>query len=417
MIAIAYSALWIFVFTLPWERVFALPGVNIITRATGGVAVALALLAVVVSGRLRRWQGLHVAAMLFVLTAAFNLMVFHSGLRPPLKFWTFIQLFTVLWIMWELAPSWSKLVWLLTGYVFGAYVAAIGQVLVYRHSAGNITRYTVGGDANDLAMGLALALPMAWYLGMAHRRTILKWICRGYLPVGLMGVGLTGSRGGMIVAIVGLLFVPLAMTRLTPGRLAAAIATLGLAGSLAVVYIPDRIVERLATTATEVQDLRVGGRFKLWVGGMKAFSLQPVWGYGTAGFKQAIEPYLGDATQVAHNSYISVLVEEGMVGFVCFAAMMLSVLRAVLRLPRLERRYALVQFCALALAMSPLTWEDSKVAWFVLAVLMGLARAGQGYLRGGATQPVPSAVILRRPPRAVAPRRPLGGAVGAEGRG
>src|SRR5215213_4336648 len=108
MIAIAYSALWIFVFTLPWERVFALPGINIVTRATGGVALTLALLAVVISGRLRRWQGLHIAAMLFVLSAALNLLVFHSGQRLPLKFYTYIQLFVVLWIMWELAPSWPK---------------------------------------------------------------------------------------------------------------------------------------------------------------------------------------------------------------------------------------------------------------------------------------------------------------------
>ena len=212
-----------------------------------------------------------------------------------------------------------------------------------------------------------------------------------------MGIGLTGSRGGMIVSIVGLMFIPLSMTRLTPGRLAMAIATLGLAGSLAVVYIPDRIVERLATTTTEVQDLRVGGRFKLWVGGMKAFSLQPWWGYGTAGFKGAIQPYLGDATQVAHNSYISVLVEEGLVGFTCYAIMLLSVFRALWRLPRMERRYALVQFGALALAMTPLTWEDSKVAWFLLAVLMGLAKAGQGYVRGAAARPVPPEVVLRRP--------------------
>jgi O-antigen ligase len=415
MIAIAYSALWIFVFTLPWERVFALPGINIITRATGGVALGLALLAVVISGRLRRWQGLHIAAMLFVLSATLNLLVFHASLRLPLKFYTYIQLFVVLWIMWELAPSWSKMIWLMTAYVLGAYVAAIGQVMVYRHSAGDITRYTVGGDANDLAMGLALALPMAWYLGMAHRRRLLKWICRGYIPVGLMGVALTGSRGGMIVAMAGLLFVPFSMTRLTPGRLAMAIATLGLAATLAVAYIPDRIVERLASTTTEVQDLRVGGRFKLWVGGIKAFSIQPWWGYGTAGFKGAIYPYLGDATQVAHNSYISVLVEEGLVGFTCFAAMLLSVLRAVLRLPRLERRYALVQYCALGLAMTPLTWEDSKVAWFMMAVLMGLAKAGEGYVRGGATRPA-SAVVFHRPPRRAAPLD-AAGAVRAEGRG
>ena len=407
MIRIAYWALWIFVFTLPWERVFTLPGVNIITRVTGGAAVALALLAVVISGRLRRWQGLHVAAMLFVVTAAVNLLAFHAMQKLPLKLWTFVQLFAVLWIVWELAPSWSRLVGLLTAYVFGAYAAAIGQVLVYRHTVAAITRYTVGGDSNDLAMGLALALPMAWYLGMAHQRFLLRWICRGYLVVGVMGIALTGSRGGMLTAMVALTFVPLGMTRLTPGRLAAALTTLVLAGTLATVYVPERIVERLATTTTEVQDLRVGGRFKLWVAGMKAFSLQPVWGYGTSGFKNAVQPYLGDMTQVAHNSYISVLVEEGLVGFACYMGMLLAVFRALWRLPRLEWRFTLVLFCTLGVAMTPLTWEDSKSAWFVLAVLMGLAKAGES-LWVRAAQATPATITSQRQPSRARPLDPVG---------
>ena len=127
MIAIAYSALWIFVFTLPWERVFALPGVNIITRATGGVAMGLALLAVVISGRLRRWQGLHMAGLAFVVTTAINLLVFHSAQRLPLKFYTFIQLFAVVWLVWELAPGVVPAV--LTVLVPVAYLRAPDQVM------------------------------------------------------------------------------------------------------------------------------------------------------------------------------------------------------------------------------------------------------------------------------------------------
>ena len=50
-------------------------------------------------------------------------------------------------------------------------------------------------------------------------------------------------------------------------------------------------------------------------------------GYGTGLFKGAITPKLGGAAQVAHNSYISVLVEQGIVGFLLYMTMVLGVLR------------------------------------------------------------------------------------------
>ena len=59
MISVAYAALWVFVFAVPWERLIVLTGVSIITRVTGALALGLAL-AVVVTGpsrltRVCRW--------------------------------------------------------------------------------------------------------------------------------------------------------------------------------------------------------------------------------------------------------------------------------------------------------------------------------------------------------------------------
>ncbi len=78
----------------------------------------------------------------------------------------------------------------------------------------------------------------------------------------------------MLATIVALLIVPLTMTRLSPGRLAVPIAMLCLSGALAMAYVPDTIVERLATTATEVEDQALRGRFKLWKAGLSAFAAE-----------------------------------------------------------------------------------------------------------------------------------------------
>jgi O-antigen ligase len=376
MTSIAYAALWIFVFTLPWEAVVSVGGVATVSRATGALALGIALVAVATTGRFRRLHLFHVAALLFVIWAGFEFMVLSNSVALPKKFWKYVQLFLVLWMIWELAPSWRRQLGLLTAYVLGAYVATFNTLLLYRREAGGLRRFSAGAtDPNDLAMTLALALPMAWYLGMSHRQTLLRWLCRAYLPVGFLAIGLTGSRGGLLTTIVALLIVPLTMDRLTPGRLVTAVVVLAGAAGLAVAYVPDKIVERLSTTRAEVQDASFGNRFTLWVAGVHAFERRPMMGYGTGEFVQAVRPELGSRSNVAHNTYLSVLVEQGIVGLTLFLTMLVAVYRSVLRLPKLERRFALLLLATLAIAMLPLTWEDQKAVWFILAALLGLSQA------------------------------------------
>ena len=374
MIALAYAALWMFIFTLPWEGVVRIGGMAIVSRGTGMLAMAMTLFAIVVNARVRRWHTFHIVALAFVIWAGCVLLLTLAA-DPPGKFWTFVQLLLVLFIMWELATSWQRVTGLFLAYVLGAYVAAMQTILVYRRSGGSsFQRFAAGElDPNDLAMTLALALPMAWYLGMTYRQPLLRWACRGYMPLGLLALGLTGSRGGIVATCVALLIVPLSMTRLTPARLTTAVVMLCLSGALALTYVPETLIQRLAGTGREVEEGTMHGRLDIWKAGVKAFSQKPLVGYGTANFKAAVRAF-GEG-QVAHNSYLSVLVEQGLIGFALYFTMYVSVFLAVLRLPTLERRFALVLLATLAVALLPLTWEDRKPVWFILAALLGLPQA------------------------------------------
>jgi O-antigen ligase len=221
-------------------------------------------------------------------------------------------------------------------------------------------------------MTLALAMPMAWYLAMTTTRPLARWAFRAYLPIGLLAAALTGSRGGMIAWVVALSIIPLTMV-LSPGRLAAAMALLALSAALLVVYVPDKVVERISSTSTQIETGNFGGRFRLWLAGAHAFMRRPLMGYGAGAFRSAIEPEVGTDVNVAHNSFLSVAVEEGLIGLVLYVTMLWSVFRSILLLPYLERRFALVLFATLTTAMLPLTWEDQKQVWFVTAVLMGMS--------------------------------------------
>ena len=405
MNSFAYAALWFFIFSLPWESILTLPGVYIVTKASGAFALAVVLFVVVVSGRLRRLQPFHAAALLFVVWAGIRaLLTDYQRLGFPGKYWTFVQLLLVLWMIWELAPNRGRLLGLLSAYVLGAYVAALDTILMYRHQGALMRRFAAGGgDPNDLANLLALALPMAWYLAMNYRKPFVVWACRGYLIVGLIALGLTGSRGGMVVAMVGLSIVPWTLTQLSAGKrvLGTVLICVGFAAVL--IYTPTTLIERLASTGSDLGDAHIGGRGRIWLAGVKAFAQQPFFGYGTGMFKTAVRPF--GINQIAHNAFLSVLVEQGLVGLFFYLSMFGLVLLSILNLRSFDRRFALVLFGATVVAMMPLSWEDVKAVWFILGALIALCNAPVP-----APQPAPW-----QPPRPVPLRR--GAGVGGFARG
>jgi O-antigen ligase len=371
MTSVAYAALWIFIFAVPWDRLITLPGVNIVTKVTGIVALGMTSLAIVMSGKVRRWRTFHIAAFLFVVWAGVGVWFVQKGAIPQ-KFYTFVQLLVMLWMVWELAPTLSRLRGLLAAYVFGACIPALGTIFLYLERHGELRRFSAGGaDANSLAMTLAIAMPIAWYLSITSEKPTWRWIYRAYLPLGLLASALTGSRGGMLAWMVALLIIPLTMT-LSPGRMAAVLGMLALSGSLIVAYVPDRIVQRLGSTTSSVESVNFGGRFRLWVAGVHAFEAKPLMGYGTGAYITAITPEVGADALVAHNSFLSVLVEEGIIGLLLFVIMLSSVFFAVLHLPKTERRFGLVLLATVGTAMLPLTWEHRKAVWFVTSVLMNM---------------------------------------------
>jgi hypothetical protein len=412
--SITYGALWLFIFVLPWEGVIRFGGVSIVSRASGALALGICVLTVVISGKVRRWHPLHFAALAFVLCAGLGFL-FQGGPAQKVtnKYYTFVQLFAMIWMIWEVAKTPRRLQGLTLAYVFGAYAAAIATLVLFRHEAAELRRFAVGGiDPNDLAMKLALAVPMAWYLSGVYQKPWLRLLCRAYLPVGLLALTLTGSRGGLIVAFVALSIIPLSMDRLTAGRLVTALAILMLTGILAAAFVPDVVVHRLATTSNEVESASFGGRFRLWMAGLRAFTYKPLLGYSTGGFIAAIYPQLGAESLVAHNSFISVLVEEGLIGLILYCLMLYAAVAAVMKLPRRERRFGQVLLASLFLAMSPLTWEDVKPVWFILAVVVGLSQVLRAAPVGRvlaeplrARQP-----LARRPAEEIAAHRGEGGA-------
>ncbi len=374
---VAFRLLWCFVLVLPWDVLVRFPILGSIPRIVGIVASAFGVLYVFARRRVRPLSRFHVFTVLFVLWTGVSSFWSIDPEETRKRFMTYLQLAVLVWLIWEIAWSSERQRALLGAYVLGASVAAVATVYNYLSGVSfrGGTRFTaLSFDPNELGLTLALALPMAWYLGLSQPHRRLPWTWQLYIPLGLTTILLTASRGAFLTALVGLLIIPWTQERLR-FRTKAALYIVALGSCvLAASVAPESSLERIRTTRSDVEAGYFGGRIRLWRAGLAVAQEHPLAGVGAGAFGAAIEPLFRSKTfdttqESSHDVPLAILVEDGIVGLSLFLAMMVAAMRPLRRLPPLERRFGIVLFLALVLGSLSLTWDHRKQFWFVLGVL------------------------------------------------
>ena len=407
----SFYALVIFFFSLPWQDVIKLPGSSFfsVSRVVGLVLVVAGLGVTLRRGTLK----LRVPAVTTVLTVMFALWAVcgtlwsrgsHSG--AVLQAAIYVQLAVMVLLTWQLCRNLQDHRTLLQAYVIGAYIVA-GQIAVQYltnpfvpNSTQSMERYTgLGGNPNGVAATVALALPIAWYLGHFWARGLLRWLNYLYLPLAIFAIILTASRGGFLIAAVGLMVVPLTFRQLpTKARVATIVFALLSVGVIATA-VPLANFSRIAQTSSEISDGDVSNRGVIWQAGLQLYTQSPVVGIGTGSFLSAVGSVLGYRIP-AHNAFLLVLIELGVVGFLLFTLNFLVVLWPLLRLQGPEKMFYLCFWLALVVSMLPSNVEDAQYVWGFLT-LMATRQAYTLRLSGlgaqGAEGQEPEPLRVKRP--------------------
>jgi O-antigen ligase len=239
------------------------------------------------------------------------------------------------------------------------------------------------GDPNDTAMVIISALPLFWGLAADKMNSMSVKACYiGGFLVALGGVMLTASRSGFLATSVIVAILVLRM----PSRTGIIMLLAGV--GVFTMFASSAYWERMTTvmTGTEIhQGQSLEGRYDLARSGLEMFLSNPIIGVGAGNFGRAYLSYKTgeqagvdtDPGPVAHNIYVQMLVEAGLLGFVLFCGVLFLGywgLRGVQSGPRLgheptsQRVPIELGLVGVALMGMTLSQAHSSVLWLLLGL-------------------------------------------------
>ena len=369
-----FVLLTLLVFSLPWEKSVVLPGLGTLTRLIGIAAVVSGAWEVARKWDLRAPNIVLVLAAVFVAWSSLTWVWSLDRGATVARAVTYVQLLVMIWMVWQFCRTVTQQRVLLSAYVAGAVVAAVATVI--RYAEGTQTywrRYAAPGfDPNDLGVTLAIAVPMALYLAALHGehgvyRIAVAAICAAVL--------LTASRTALISTFAGFTVVLWTWRGATHVQRWSGVALAALTLLGAVALAPKESRERIATTATEITRGTLHARTTIWKAGLRSLKQFPLQGAGAGAYPDAVEPYIGVPPRagheyVAHNTFLSVLVETGLIGFGLYAVLLVFVALFVWVLPWREAALWSVVLLVWAIGASTLTWEHRKPTWLLAGLVM-----------------------------------------------
>ena len=368
---IARGLLLVFAFTIPWEYSLDLgEPLGNVARVAGLLLLLVAVPAVFEGGRLRSpgaMQWLVLALYLWLCCSYFWTIDAVATLE---KLRGTFQEMMVVWLVWEFAESPGDLRNLLRVTVAGSWVLA-GLTLADFASpaavaAGQIRFAATGQDPNDVARFLDLGFPMAALLFDGERSWPGKVLAAGYLPLGLVAVLLTASRGGFLAATVALAGCGILLARGHGRRVLAGVFVLPAIGLGIWFAAPHETLERLTTISEQLRSGNLNQRWNIWDAGWHAFVQAPLLGRGAGAFTVAA----GTApVDTAHNTALSILVEAGLCGLCLALVILVLAVRAVMRTQGPLRIAVATALAVWVITSLVATVEESRTTWLLFALI------------------------------------------------
>jgi O-antigen ligase len=359
----------ILIFVIPWEDSVKIEAVGSVARVMGFVVAGFWLLTVLSEGEFRKFNVFHHAVLAFFVWNLLSTFWSIDADATLIRVGTYGQIFLLILILWELYVKPEDLLSGLQAYVLGGFVS-IASTFINFYQGRNISefeyRYSATGvNAVDMAVLLILGLPLAWHLFVLSRsiykNPVLAFVNLSYLPLAIYAVILTGSRTSLFAVAPVAIYILLS-SQIRPATKILAVTALAACLTVLSFYVPQAVLERLGTVGRSVRSADLGGRGDLWNKTLDVFEERPLLGSGTG----TVPAIIGGA---AHNTFLSILAETGIVGALLFMTILAIVFVQALKMPTGYVGVWLALLAVYIIGGSSLTWEYRKPTWLIFSFI------------------------------------------------
>ncbi len=334
----AFIGAMTFVVSVPLEGLLHLGILGSFAKGGGVILVASAFFALIGGGlRVRRTDA---SILLFGAFVGWAVLSYFWSADKGLtlgRMVTNIQLLLATVVLWQQITTQARIKVALQTFIGGVFFGSVYSLVArHPHDATGVARYSVGGP-NSFGIEVVFAMLAAyWLLGQPDTT---KWWKRFYVVffvVGTVEVFSTASRTALLVLGMATI-VALADKRLIkPRNVLIAVVLVAAAGFAILHVVSSRQLDRLGTVGAAAES-GANGRTTQWHLALEVFVSHPVEGLGAAVFRDYSEAQIG-ISRVAHNSFLGVAADTGVVGLVLFVSMFLYAARNLRFLPPTTRR-------------------------------------------------------------------------------
>jgi O-antigen ligase len=287
------------------------------------------------------------------------------------------------------------------GYLAGAAVSSVLGYFVATYAQASERLAGGLGQPDFLAamMVPAIVLSMVELALVRHRAArMLLWSLLALFTVSLF---LTQSRGGLVALAVAIVSGTIVGGRIRRYFALLAMAVLAVGGAYVAAVASQQALDRLTSPGSGT------GRLDLWSIATQMVADHPYLGVGAGNFEIVAPQYASrtlnlpyvhlvvDRPHVAHNTYLGVLAELGIVGLVAFGVVVMTILLLTRRATRLFARISspelelvsrgvLVSLLGLLAAFVFLSGQLEKELWLLLGLGVALEAVARRSLRARA---------------------------------
>jgi O-antigen ligase len=368
---ITYWATLALIFMIPWEDSISIATSSpdqpsSLPRLVGLAVAGLWFMTILMEGRIQKFHAFHALTLLFFLWSIATYLWTTTPADTYERVKTYAQIYILILIIWEIFRKPDELKVGVQAYVLGAFVPIASELNNYIRGTVAVNyevRYSATGvNAVDLTIFLLMALPAAWYLFKHPINRFLKYVNLAYLPLSVFTVLLTGSRTSLFAVIPAAIYIAWPK-RLTTTRIIAMLLLLAASIFIFQAILPTGVIERLSSVFTSIGSADIGGRVGLWVETAAIFLKHPFVGSGSGSLSFLIGTF-------SHQTFLSVLAETGLIGFILFCIVLVYIFSQLLRLPKGYIGLWVSTFFIWLIGVLSLSFEFRKITWLFFSFMI-----------------------------------------------